>query len=281
MQARTDRPGRTVPGLWRWSRADYRRLGELGFFEGQRVELIGGQVIEGAPEGPRHAALAEVVRRALATIFPAECSYIRTEKPLALGRWDEPEPDVAVVEGEPLAFLGEHPTADQALLVVELADTTLAYDRGEKADVYAAAGIADYWIVSLPERLVEVCRGAASHPAGATGARYADRRRLAPGEAVAPLAAPDLADPSRRPAPVALASLAGRDEAGADGVADEFGAVVHGELGHQVGAVGLDRLDADAEGVGDGAVAEAERHLAQHLALARRQAVGRAVVHPP
>lgn len=195
MQTRTRGPAPTMPGPRRWSRADYARLGELGFFRDERVELIGGQVIEMSPEGPRHAAVTEVVRRALATIFPPDRYYIRTEKPLALGEWDEPAPDVTVVEGEPVAYMGEHPTAGQALVVVEISDTTLAYDRGHKADVYAAADIADYWIISLPERLVEVCRQPIAHADSETSYRYAERHRWRPGEAIVPLAAPDQSVP--------------------------------------------------------------------------------------
>ena len=179
----------TMPGRRRWSRADYYRLGELGFFDGQRVELIGGQIIEMTPEGPRHAALSEIVRRALEAVFPPGRYHVRSAKPLALGSWDEPEPDAAVVEGEPRDYLGTHPTG--AVLVVEVSDTTLAYDRGEKADLYAAAGVADYWIVSPRERIVEVCRQAAPHADSKTGYRYAERRYLTSGETMAPLAAPD------------------------------------------------------------------------------------------
>ena len=193
MQTHTPAPVLAVPGPRRWSRADYYRLGELGFFDGQRVELIGGQIIEMTPEGPRHAALSEVVRRALEAVFPPGRYHVRSDKPLALGRWDEPEPDAAVVEGEPRDYLDAHPTG--ALLVVEVSDTTLAYDRGEKADLYAAAGIADYWIVSLRERIVEVCRQPALHAESKTAYRYAERRYLTPGEAIAPLAAPDRSVP--------------------------------------------------------------------------------------
>lgn len=188
---------RTLPEPYRWTRQEYGRLGECGFFQSQRVELIRGRIVAMSPVEPRHSAVNGMARRALQGVIPQDRAFVRTRDPLALGEWDEPEPDLVVAVGRVRDYLEAHPTASQTLLVVEVADSSLAYDRGDKADVYAAAGIDDYWIISLPERIVEVCRRPSPDPASETGVRYAERRRVAPGESVAPLAAPD------RPIPVA------------------------------------------------------------------------------
>ena len=185
----------TLPPPYRWSRDEYGRLGELGLFNGLRVELIRGQIVEMAPRGPSHSVTTKRVERALERVFPPEQFTVWTQEPLALGKYDEPEPDAAVVAGRPEDYFDAHPTG--ALLVIEVADTTLAYDRGEKADVYAAAGIDDYWIVNLVERVIEVGRRPAPEPASKTERRYAEWRRVAVGEAITPLAAPD------RPIPAA------------------------------------------------------------------------------
>ena len=177
----------TLPQLYRWTRDEYEHLAELGFFEGKPVELIGGQILTLSPKGPRHEAVAELVRQALAAAFPAGQAYVRKEAPLGLGAYDEPEPDAAVVVGRPRDYLTAHPTAEQTLLVVEVAETTRAFDLGDKADVYAAAGIDDYWVVCPAEDEVVVCRRPAAHAASKTGLRYADRHAYRRGEAITPL----------------------------------------------------------------------------------------------
>jgi Uma2 family endonuclease len=178
----------TLPRTYRWTRARYEQLAESGVLAGQRVELIGGQIVE---MPPRHATLSELVRDAVLDAFPAGGCHARSAHPLALGEWDEPQPDVAVVVGNLREYLTAHPTAEQTLLVVEIADTTHGYDLGYKADVYAAARIDDYWAVLPAERQVVVCRQPAVDGSSETGWRYADRRRYSAGEKIAPLAAPD------------------------------------------------------------------------------------------
>jgi Uma2 family endonuclease len=170
----------TMPRLDRWTRAAYERLAELGAFEGKPVELIGGQIVEMSPKGPRHEALTELVRVALAAAFPADRAYVRTAAPLALGEWDEPAPDAAVVLGSPRDYLTAHPTAAHTVLVVAVAETGAGYDLGDKADLYAAAGIGDYWVVRRAPRPDADSR---------TGVRYGARREYRPGDRIVPLAA--------------------------------------------------------------------------------------------
>jgi Uma2 family endonuclease len=116
------------------------------------------------------------VREALEGAFPAERGHVREEKSLALGEWDEPEPDAAFVVGDKRRYARRHPTAADTLLVVEVAVSTPNYDLGDKADIYAAAGVNDYWIVNLPDRVLEIRQGPTPNGESDTGWRYANRQ---------------------------------------------------------------------------------------------------------
>jgi Uma2 family endonuclease len=114
---------------------------------------------------------------------------VRIQEPLALDQESEPEPDVAVVPGSHRDWRHAHPA--RATLVVEVADTSLAFDREHKGSLYARAGLADYWIVNLVDRVLEVRREPVADPAAPFGWRYAAVERLGPEALVAPLARPD------------------------------------------------------------------------------------------
>jgi Uma2 family endonuclease len=180
-----------LPHQYRWTRREYERLAELGAFAGKRVELIGGQIVEMPPQGPPHSVATALVAEVLRRIFPPGRFTIRSQDPLALAEYDEPEPALAVVIGAPRDYRTAHPTGEQTLLVVEVADSSPAYDLGAKADLYATAGIADYWVVNLPDRTVEVHRRPSPHPASDTRHRSAERQTVRPGGHVVPLAAPE------------------------------------------------------------------------------------------
>jgi hypothetical protein len=122
----------TLPRLYRWTRAEYERLAEQGAFEGKRVELIGGMIVEMAAKGPVHSVRTNQVRKALERSCPLERFTVRIQEPLALGEWDEPESDVAAVIGQDADFRANHPTADQTVLVVEIADSSVAFDLGRQ-----------------------------------------------------------------------------------------------------------------------------------------------------
>jgi Uma2 family endonuclease len=164
-----------------FSRRDYENMIGAGIIgEDEHVELIGGRIIAMSPEGPIHAGAIDLCADALRRAFGADHT-IRVQHPLAVDAADEPEPDVAVVPGGPRDHLAAHPHA--AVLVVEVAESSLAYDRGDKAVLYARAGFLDYWIVNLVERRVEVHRD--PMPAG-----YRSIVSLAAGDEIAPMASP-------------------------------------------------------------------------------------------
>lgn len=174
----------------RWTRAEYERMVAAGVLTSEdRVELIDGEILTITPQGSAHATSVSLAQEALRTAFGAG-THVRTQLPLALGPASEPEPDVAVVVGPPRAYREAHPQS--ALLVVEVADATLDYDRATKGSLYARAGLPDYWIVNLLDRVVEVHRDPTSDPQAPFGWRYATRERFGADDAIAPLARPNV-----------------------------------------------------------------------------------------
>ncbi len=172
----------------RWSREEYERMVERGIFTpGERVELIDGEVLTMTPQGSTHATALMLLTEALRVAF-GPSTHVRGQLPLALDLVSEPEPDVVVVPGSPRDYRDAHPRS--ALLVVEISDTTLNYDREQKGSLYARAGIAEYWIVNLPERQVEVLRNPAADADARYGWSYQTVQRSRTGDFVSPLAAP-------------------------------------------------------------------------------------------
>lgn len=176
-----------APRRFRWTREEYYALGETGIFDGQRIELIEGEIFEMAPQNSPHAEAVTLIAEALRHVFGLGYR-IRTQVPLSLGTDSDPEPDIAVVEGIPHGFRDAHPTT--ALLVVEVSDSTLGFDQGRKAAVYAAAGIADYWILNLKARQLELYRRPLPSKTR-RGFVYEERTLITADGAIAPLAAPD------------------------------------------------------------------------------------------
>lgn len=165
----------------RWSRHRYERAVAAGVFgAGDRIELIAGELVTMTPHGSRRATAIRLVNRALTRVFGDDC-IVQCQLPLAIADDSEPEPDVAVVEGEIADYRDAHPSA--ALLVVEVADDSLRRDRTVKRRLYARCGIPEYWIVSLPDARLEVCRDP-------DRGDYRDAAILRAGETVAPLARP-------------------------------------------------------------------------------------------
>jgi Uma2 family endonuclease len=172
----------------RWTRVQYERLIECGFFQpGEPVELVGGQLLVAEPQGSRHFGAVRAVEEALRAAFGTGWD-VRGQGPLALDEESEPEPDVAVVAGSFRDYLDGHPA--RAVLVVEVSESCLALDRDHKGSLYARAGLADYWIVNLVDRVVEVYREPEAVPSAPFGWRYRSVATHGTGESIAPLATP-------------------------------------------------------------------------------------------
>ena len=177
----------------RWTKDEYYRLGELGFFRGQRVELIEGELMVQSPQGPLHFSEVDQVYLLLRQVFGAGY-WVRAQGPVDLGQPSEPEPDVSVVPGSRADYVQAHPTT--AVLIVEVSDSTLNYDRRRKASLYARARIADYWIVNLVDRRIEVFRDPVPDPTQHYGYGYSSHSVVVPPGAVTPLALPAVAIPA-------------------------------------------------------------------------------------
>lgn len=166
----------------RWTRKEYERAAYAGAFGDRRVELIDGVVYDMTPQYSPHATGVTKAYRALTAAFPSGFT-IRSQMPLALGRYSMPEPDVAVVPGEPDDYGKQHPS--KALLVLEVADSSQYHDRVRKVELYARAGIQDYWILNIAQDVLEVYR----EPLKGS---YRQKLTLRRGEGIAPLACPEL-----------------------------------------------------------------------------------------
>ncbi len=171
----------------RWRRVEYERLVDIGLFIGERLELLEGVLVVREPQGSPHAAIAGTVGGVLATAFGPGW-HARLHSPLALGDFSEPEPDVAIVAGESRDYIAAHPST--AALVVEVADSSLRLDRRFKAAIYARAGLREYWIVNLVDRVLEVHRQPQPPAGAAEDWSYQTIEVLLPPAHVTPLAAP-------------------------------------------------------------------------------------------
>jgi Uma2 family endonuclease len=179
---------RAEPRPHRWTRADFYKIDEIGLFSHTHFELIDGQIIEGEYATPRQAATISMVGDRLRRVFePAD--FVRILCQLDLDEWSQPQPDIALVAGTPYDYEDAHPTT--ATLVVEVADTSLAFDHTFKTGVYAKAGIAEYWIINLIDRQLEVYRQPGVNAAAVYGFGYGEKLVFRLGDAVAPLAKPE------------------------------------------------------------------------------------------
>jgi Uma2 family endonuclease len=162
-------------------RSEYERLVTLGAFEDDHVELINGNLVTMAPNDPEHASPIEILTSLLVPAVGAR-GRVRIQLPIIAADESEPEPDVAIVPNGD--YTRQHP--DRAFLLIEVAASSLKKDREVKGPLYAASGFAEYWIVNVQQRCVEVFR----RPEGGT---YAETFTLGAGATVAPLEFPDVA----------------------------------------------------------------------------------------
>lgn len=141
--------------IWRFSVAQYHQMIDLGILtDDDPVELLEGWIIQKMPKNPPHRAATKLTRNALEAIVPSGW-YVDAQEPITFDD-SEPEPDVVIVRGNTRDYLDRHPGSQNLALVVEISDSTLERDRTSKKRLYARAGISVYWIVNLPEQILEV-----------------------------------------------------------------------------------------------------------------------------
>jgi Uma2 family endonuclease len=166
-----------------WTRQEYDRMVEAGVLGPEsRVELLDGEIIEMPPQGPPHVTATHLVADVVRRLLPPGL-VLRMQAPLALDDRSEPEPDICIVRGSVRDFADHHPTG--ALLIIEVSDSSLDYDRGAKAMAYARGGIPEYWIIDLKQHRVQVMTEA--DPRG-----YRQTRSLSSADRVASAAVPEI-----------------------------------------------------------------------------------------
>jgi Uma2 family endonuclease len=167
----------------RWTRQEYERMTEAGVLtENDRVELIGGEILTVTPQDSPHATAVSLADDALRRVLPPNM-FVRVQLPLALGEDSEPEPDIAVVRGTIRDYRDAHPST--AVLVIEVADSSLAFDRRVKGSLYARERVAEYWIINLVESVVEIYRDPTEDPSARFGCSYARSNRVTRTESIA------------------------------------------------------------------------------------------------
>ena len=129
--------------------AEYMRMGQTGIIsEDERVELVCGEVIEMSPIGERHAACVDFLTQ-LITLRLRRGAIVRVQNPIQLDDYSEPQPDIAVLKRRDDFYRHAHPRPEDVLVVIEVSDSTLEYDRKVKVPLYARAGIPETWVVNL------------------------------------------------------------------------------------------------------------------------------------
>lgn len=172
----------SIPHHEPWTRKDYERMVERGAFEpGDRFELVEGIVYDMAPQNSWHAAVVGRLTKILVSIYAADCC-VRVQTPLALGTNSLPEPDFAIVPGDDFDYLQSHPTT--AILIIEVADSSVYHDRERKGRLYARGDIQELWIVNLIDKTLEVYR----EPVQGS---YRSRMVLRSSDMISPLSRPE------------------------------------------------------------------------------------------
>jgi len=168
----------------RFTADDYQRMGQAGILsEGDRVELIAGEVVAMTPIGPRHNAAVNRANRAM-VIAAGDKAIVQVQGSVRLGLYHEPQPDLVLLRPQADYYASRLPGPADILLLVEIAESSIDYDREVKARLYAESGVREYWLVDLNENLVF----SHSTPEGGT---YRSLQRYHRGHSLAPHALPD------------------------------------------------------------------------------------------
>ncbi len=180
----------TRPGVTplHWTVPTFHRACSIGLFEGRRAILLRGVILEQGKMNPPHAVAILIVNEVLRVAFGSGWT-IRVQLPLILSQETDPVPDLAVVPGGVRDFAAAHPT--MATLVVEVSDTTLDPDLTIKAEIYATAGVLDYWVIDVENRQLHVFRDPVPLPEGLGATAYRSHVTLAATDSVSPLAQPN------------------------------------------------------------------------------------------
>ena len=168
--------------LAKWSVEDYHRMIAAGILCDRRVELLAGDIIQMSPEGPLHASRIRKVANYLRSLLN-DLALVSEAHPITLQQ-SEPEPDIAIVRLPESRYDERHPDAEDIFWLIEISDTTLAVDLSKKKQIYAAAGINEYWVMNVNANSLTVFR----QPSGND---YLLKYKMSQGELM-PLAFPEI-----------------------------------------------------------------------------------------
>ena len=164
---------------------EYYAMVDVGILtEGDRVELVHGEIIEMAPIGSRHLSCVIRLDRRLNSLL-GDRAIVSAQNPVRMDDYSEPEPDLALLRWRDDIYASHRPASGDVLLLIEVSDTTLLYDRNVKLSLYARTGIPEVWIIDLHSRQLEVF----THP---SSEGYASSRTLSSGDSVSPSAFADI-----------------------------------------------------------------------------------------
>lgn len=164
---------------------EYHRMGEAGIFsEDDHVELIEGEILQMSPIGSRHAASVNRLHMELSNLFRGR-AIVSVQNPVVLNDFSEPEPDIAILKPRADFYAQALPAAADVLLIIEIADTSVEYDRDIKLPAYARSEIPEVWLANLPDETVE------AHTELLNGS-YRTVRSYRRGDSITPLDFPDL-----------------------------------------------------------------------------------------
>jgi Uma2 family endonuclease len=176
----------TSRATYKFSVDEYHRMAQAGIFhEDDHVELIEGEIVRMAPIGNRHIGVVNSLNRAFSALLASGRAVVSVQNPVIVGDTTEPEPDVVLLRFVEDNYRSRKPEARDVLLLVEVADTSLDYDRLTKVPLYASAGITEVWLIDLTENQIEVYRGP-------SGGAFSGEQIYARGSTLSPLAFPDL-----------------------------------------------------------------------------------------
>jgi Uma2 family endonuclease len=168
-----------------WTREEYDKLVDDGYFKGQRVELIEGRVLQMPPQKLPHRTSYELCIQFAGSAFPAG-HRICGQLPFRAADGSDPEPDIAVIAGADPRAVTDHPSS--AVLIIEVAEASIRHDR-RKAKLYSISNVADYWIINLNDRTLEVYRDPIPGGGSPSGPAYATIQILTAEQSITPLAA--------------------------------------------------------------------------------------------
>jgi Uma2 family endonuclease len=173
-----------------WTRDEFWKMHDAGVFGMNRYELIVGEIIPVSPQSNLHALGISNTEDALLLVFDPARFWVRAQFTLDLSPHSVPDPDIAVVAGSKASYRGRRTNPTTALLIVEVSDSTLADDREWKGSLYAASGIPEYWILNIPDNVLEVRRDPRPDATQPLGFGYATLVTFTASDFVTPLAVP-------------------------------------------------------------------------------------------